>query len=180
MKKNNLPIRFAKTLYKLAADEKEAEKYFQQLNELALLAVDKRLMDGLTTLSFTNITKIQEVLKSLFGKNLAPALLNMMILLVANRQAKLLTSIARIYQKTYFEAEGIKDVMICSSRELSGIEREEITKKLNSKNKAYLTFKMDKDLIGGAQIYENGRLTDSSLRSQLEHLRRELLGEHLV
>lgn len=180
MKKNALQIKFAKSLYKHAADEKIAEKYFQQLNELAALAADKKLLESLNALSFVGMDKIHHVLSELFGKHFSPAVLNMMTLLVANREVKLLPHIARIFQKTYFDATGIKDVLICSSRELSEKESDELSKKLNAKNKSHLTFKVDKTLIGGIQIYENGKLTDFSLKSQLEHLRRELLGQHLV
>jgi len=180
MKKNLLQIKFAKALYRLAADQQQTEQYFQQLKELAALAADKKLVEALTALSFAEVDKILEVLKGLFGKNLSPAVLNMMTLLVANRQVRLLPDIARIYQKTYFEAENIKDVLIFTSRDLSEHESADLSKQLNAKNKVHLNFKVDQDLIGGLQIYENGRLTDLSLKNQLEYLRRELLGEHLV
>jgi F0F1-type ATP synthase delta subunit len=40
--------------------------------------------------------------------------------------------------------------------------------------KLHITFQLQPDLIGGMQIYDQGRLTDLSVRNYLNHLKTHL------
>lgn len=174
----DLHLKFAKALYKLAQKEQKTAQYFEQLTAVnSLLVADKALRDLMMQLSVLDMEKILELVSGAFGKHSEAGILNMLALLVANRQMKLIPLIQKSFQKIYFDAEGISDLIISTSRELSEAEKSEIAKKFIKKN-AHITYKVEADLIGGLRIYENGQLTDFSLRSQLNQLRGMLIGEN--
>ena len=174
----DLHLKFAKALYKLAQKEKKTSDYFEQLTAINdLLAGDKALRDLMMQLSVLDMEKILELVNGAFGKHAETGVLNMLALLVANRQMKLIPLIQKSFQKLYFDAEGISDLIISTSRELSDTEKSDRAKKF-AQEKAHLTYKVEADLIGGVRIYRNGLLTDLSLRSQLNQLREVLIGEN--
>lgn len=174
----DLHLKFAKALYKLAQKEQKTAQYFEQINAVSnLIETDKELRDLMIQMSALDMNNILELISGAFGKSCENGILNMLALLVANRQMKLIPLIQKSFQKIYFDAEGISDLIISTSRELSETQKAEIAKKFVKKN-AHLTYKVEADLIGGLRIYENGQLTDFSLRSQLNQLRNMLIGEN--
>lgn len=174
----DLHLKFAKALYKLAQKEQKTAQYFEQINAVSnLIETDKELRDLMIQMSALDMNNILELISGAFGKSCENGILNMLALLVANRQMKLIPLIQKSFQKIYFDAEGISDLIISTSRELSETQKTEIAKKFVKKN-AHLTYKVEADLIGGLRIYENGQLTDFSLRSQLNQLRNMLIGEN--
>ena len=180
MKKGVLHQKIAKALYALAIKKSMAEKFFENLKDLSLITQDKDLMEALDKVATLSETQIVEVITKSFGKQLAEEVLNMLVLLVMSHQVKLIVEIAQTYKKMYFAAEGISDLEIYSSRELTAEEKADLNKQLNKSHKSEVNFLVDQGLIGGLQIYENGMLTDYSVKNQLENLRRVLLGEHIV
>lgn len=174
----DLHLKFAKALYKLAQKEQKTAQYFEQINAVSnLIEADKELRNLMIQMSALDMNNILELISGAFGKSCENGILNMLALLVANRQMKLIPLIQKSFQKIYFDAEGISDLIISTSRELSETQKAEIAKKFVKKN-AHLTYKVEADLIGGLRIYENGQLTDFSLRSQLNQLRNMLIGEN--
>jgi F-type H+-transporting ATPase subunit delta len=63
-----------------------------------------------------------------------------------------------------------------TAREISAKEREELLHRLerSSGKKIRATFAVDETLLGGAKVQVGDRLIDSSLKAQLDELRREL------
>lgn len=180
MKKGSLHLKLAKTLYTLAKKQKQAAEFLTELNSLSELVADKSALAALDKLSQASQSQISEILKKTFGTKLSTPVRNLLTLLAESRQAALLPAIKAAYQKLYFEAEGIRDFHICSSRDLSEQEQTDLSDSLGKSKKVHLTYATDTTLVGGIQIYENGMLTDFSVKNHLEHLRRALLGEHLV
>lgn len=174
----DLHLKFAKALYKLAQKENKTSDYFEQLSSVTtMIETEKELRDLMLQMSILDMNKILDLIGGAFGKSCEDGIVNMLALLVANRQMKLIPLIQKSFQKLYFDAEGISDLIISTSRELSDAEKTEIAKKFVKKN-AHITYKVETDLIGGLRVYENGLLTDFSLRSQLNQLRQMLIGEN--
>lgn len=181
MKNKDLHLKFAKNLYKLAEKNNQTAKFFEEITYLKQLANESKFLETLDNLGLSEVSVIKEVLVKVLGQNYSDGIVNMLVLLTANHQLKLIPSIQSVFQKLYFEAEGISDLLICTSRELSVKEQETLVKELrDKKKKIHVEFVVNPDLIGGMQIYDNGKLTDFSLKNQLENLRRQLLGEHIV
>ena len=54
----------------------------------------------------------------------------------------------------------------------------ELAKQLTGSSEAELNCRVDEELIGGFRLRMDDRLVDSSIRTQLEMLRRELVGNN--
>jgi F-type H+-transporting ATPase subunit delta len=180
MKKGTLHLKLAKTIFALAKKHDKAQLYYDQLEQLAALVSDRELVGVLDRVSGLEQSKLVDILQKSLPKTIAGEIFNLLVMLVSSRQVVILPAIKTAYQKFYFEAEGISDFLVCSSRELDSAEQDKIQSSLGKSGKAHVEFSVDSGLIGGIQIYENGRLMDYSVKSQLEQLRRLLLGEHLV
>lgn len=180
MKKGTLHLKFAKALYLLSKKQGKSELVFDQLSALESIFIEKNFLDLLATLHQLDQAKLHKLLKNAFPRTLAPELLNLLTLLVMSRQSTLLPSIKSAYQKTYFQDEGISDIQVCSSREFSHTEKSTLIDNLPTNQKSKVTFTVDASLIGGIQLYRNGVLTDFSVKSRLEHLRRQMLKEPQV
>ncbi len=174
----DLHLKFARALYGVARKKQITAQYLEQLTLIGeMLQSDQNLKELMMQMSALDMNKIVELIGGAFGKSCEDGLVNMLALLVANRQMKLIPLIQKSFQKLYFETEGISDLIISTSRELSDTEKTEIAKKFVKKN-AHITYKVETDLIGGLRVYENGILTDFSLRGQLNQLRQMLVGEN--
>lgn len=180
MKKGTLHLKLAKALYLLAQKQQKVTDFQAELGQLTGLFSDKDAFQALERLGSADQPKVSESLNKVFGQQLSPAIINFLTLLTCSHQLALLPSVKAAYQKYHFEDAGISDFQICTSRELTDAEKDEMIESIRTTKKAHLHFSVDKSLVGGVQIYENGLLTDFSVKNQLEHLRRALLGEHLV
>ena len=180
MKKGSLHLRLAKALYRLAQKQQKVSEFQTELTELAELVTDKETLQVLNRLSAAEQSQVLTALNSVFSKQLSPAVINLLTLLVCSNQVELLPAVKAAYQKYHFEEAGISDFRICTSRELTAKEKDELIESIRQTKKAHLSFSVDSSLVGGVQIYENGLLTDCSVKNQLEHLRRALLGEQIV
>ncbi|MCC6643902.1 F0F1 ATP synthase subunit delta, partial [Candidatus Peregrinibacteria bacterium] len=123
MEKKDLHIKFAKALHKLAQKQNKTAEFFEQLRELEMVFSDKEVYQMLALVAGMEISRVEEVVKAAFGKFLDDGVLNMLVLIVANRQLKLVSAIRKAYQRFYFEAAGITDFVIASSRELADQEK---------------------------------------------------------
>ena len=180
MKKGTLHLKLAKALFRLAQSQQKVTEFQDELTELAELVSDKSVFQALESFGSADQSRVSESIKKVFDKHLSAPVINLLILLICSHQLSLLPFVQSAYQKYHFEKAGIADYQICTGRELSDTEKAAMTASISKTKKAHLSFSVDSSLIGGVQIYENGLLTDCTVKNQLEQLRRALLGEHLV
>jgi F-type H+-transporting ATPase subunit delta len=97
-------------------------------------------------------------------------------LLLERERIALFPRIATAYVDLVERRAGIVKGTITTAREIGANEREELVRQLetSSGKKIRATFAVDESLIGGAKVQVGDRLIDSSLKAQLEELRREL------
>jgi F-type H+-transporting ATPase subunit delta len=99
-------------------------------------------------------------------------------LLLERERIALFPQIAIAYVDLVERSAGIVKGTITTAREIGASEREELLRRLerSSGKKIRATFAVDESLIGGAKVQVGDRLIDSSLKAQLDELRRELAG----
>ncbi len=104
------------------------------------------------------------------------AIRSLLDLLLERERIALFPQIALSYAELVEQRAGIVKAKITTAKELSASEREDLVLRLerSSGTKIRATFAVDESLIGGAKVQLGDRLIDSSLRAQLEELRREL------
>ena len=104
------------------------------------------------------------------------AIRSLLDLLLQRERIALFPQIAAAYADLVERRAGIVRGKVTTAKELSAREREDLVRRLerSSGKKIRATFVVDASLIGGAMVQVGDRLIDSSLRAQLDELRREL------
>ena len=97
-------------------------------------------------------------------------------LLLERERIALFPQIATAYVDLVERRAGIVKGTITTAKEISAKERDELVSRLerSSGKKIRATFAVDESLLGGAKVQVGDRLIDSSLKAQLDELRREL------
>ena len=104
------------------------------------------------------------------------AIRSLLDLLLERERIAMFPQIAAAYTDLVERRAGIVKGTITTAREISANEREELVRRLerSSGKTIRATFAVDESLIGGAKVQVGDRLIDSSLKAQLDELRREL------
>jgi F-type H+-transporting ATPase subunit delta len=104
------------------------------------------------------------------------AIRSLLDLLLERERIALFPQIAAAYVDLVERLAGIVKGTITTAKEISASEREQLVRRLerSSGKRIRATFAVDESLIGGAKVQVGDRLIDSSLKAQLDELRREL------
>jgi F-type H+-transporting ATPase subunit delta len=171
----DLHLKLGKAVYEKAAKDKNRVKIFNNLQKLNNLFYKRKIVRQLNNLSFAEDFMLRETVHKVFGNSLENTVFELLILLIKNQQTRLLRKIFAGYRKHHFEARKIREVKVRTARKLSDDEKEAVIKKLKAESKrVHLTFQSNPELIGGIQIYNQGRLTDYSVQNYLKFLKLNL------
>jgi len=181
MKVSDSHIKYAKAIFNLATRQGIEEVVLKQLAELADLYNDEKFLALVKSLTFLETAKGQELLKEVFEKGLEPTVFNLIILLFQNRRLTLLPRINQNYRKIYHQSKGIADITLITARAISKDEKTAYEKVLTTKSnkKISVTYEVNSALIGGVQYYEEGYLTDLSIRNYLQTLKKQLISKEI-
>ena len=104
------------------------------------------------------------------------AIRSLLGLLLERERIALFPQVADAYAELVERRAGIVKGRVTTATQLSANDREDLVRRLerSSGKKIRATFAVDESLIGGAMIQVGDRLIDSSLKAQLDELRREL------
>jgi len=104
------------------------------------------------------------------------AIRSLLGLLLERERIALFPQVADAYAELVERRAGIVKGRITTATQLSASDREDLVRRLerSSGKKIRATFAVDESLIGGAMIQVGDRLIDSSLKAQMDELRREL------
>jgi len=104
------------------------------------------------------------------------AIRSLLGLLLERERIALFPQVAAAYAELVERRAGIVKGRVTTATQLSANDREDLVRRLerSSGKKIRATFAVDESLIGGAMIQVGDRLIDSSLKAQLDELRREL------
>ena len=104
------------------------------------------------------------------------AIRSLLGLLLERERIALFPQVADAYAELVERRAGIVKGRVTTATQLSANDREDLVRRLerSSGKKIRATFAVDASLIGGAMIQVGDRLIDSSLKAQLDELRREL------
>ncbi len=178
MARKDIHLKLGKALYEKAVKDRIEHQVFHDLQSLNNLFYDRQIVRQLNNLAFAGSSKIVKTIGTTFGDSFSEPVTELLIFLIENYEVPLLGKIFAGYRRHYFEKQGIREVKLRTARELDSQERELIAKKMGLDNdKVHLTFRHAPDLIGGIQIYDQGRLTDLSVRNHLDKLRNHLIAQ---
>jgi F-type H+-transporting ATPase subunit delta len=165
--------RYAEALYQIGTSEKAVDEFASSLARL------REALTGDVLRALRNpgipLRARRAALDAATGAE-PKAIRSLLDLLLERERIALFPQIAAAYVDLIERSVGIVKGTITTAREISTNEREELLRRLEraSGKKIRATFAVDESLIGGAKVQVGDRLIDSSLKAQLDELRREL------
>ena len=165
--------RYAEALYQIAVSEKAVDDFaasFQRLQQ----AISGEILRALRNPGVPLRSRRAAIDAATASE--PKAIRSLLALLLERERIVLFPQIAAAFTDLVERRAGIVKGKITTATELSAIEREDLVRRLerSSGKRIRATFAVDESLIGGAKVQVGDRLIDSSLKAQLDELRREL------
>ena len=167
--------RYAQAVFELALENRELEKWFDDLTLLSDSVSNQEFLDFLSQPRVTSEEKIR-VVRDALGDSVGPLALNLMSLLATKNIAHILPGITDQYQELLDAQQGIERAEAGPALPLDDDEQRRVTEMLSamSGRDVRLTTRVDAEILGGMIIRIDDRVMDGSTRSRLHAMRREL------
>ena len=170
--------RYSRALFEVAQEASDLEKIENDIKNFASL-----MNNSLEIKNFIhNPTQSKEnqnnVIKLLAEKlNFSKNLKNFMFLLIEKRRIFFIAKIIDSFLKLCSQKRGEVKASLISSKELSEVEIENISKDLSSSIGSTIKFdyKVDKELIGGLKLQLGSYMIDTSIKNKLNKYEQKML-----
>ena len=170
--------RYSRALFEVSKDANELEKVEADVNKFQLLLTSSYEIKNFIKDPTQNTIEQGKVINLLaekleFSKNLK----NFFLLLIEKRRIFFVKKIFESFLKLCSRKRGEVKASLISSKELSQIELEKLSKELSDTIGSTLKFdyKLDKELIGGLKIQLGSIMIDTSIKNKLKKYEQELL-----
>lgn len=177
MDKGLLPRRYAKALYKFAAEKDATNDVYLLMNRLEEAFQNNRQLQEAISNPFIPVEKKNELLQTAVGEKNA-IFVDFIKLLADNNRLDLIRSVALSYAELYRKENHIHLVNITSAAPLSDADRKRLTDMIEKHigdATAQYTFDVNPDLIAGFVIRIDNESLDASVRNELKQLRQSLM-----
>ena len=170
--------RYSRALFEISREVGELEKIetdiknFQSLHDSSLEL--KNFIENPTHTIETQNTILSLLSEKLsFSKNLK----NFFLLLIKKRRIFFVKKIVESFLRLCAKKIGEIKASLISSKELSSLELENISKELSSSMGSIIKFdyKVDKDLIGGLKLQLGSFMIDTSIKNKLKKYEQQML-----
>jgi F-type H+-transporting ATPase subunit delta len=170
--------RYARALLDVAAEAQRTDAVAEQLAAfVTIFEKSRELSDVLLNPAYTRAQRSQvvEALMGMLG-TVEPVLANTLRLLVERNRLIYLPDISRVYRDMADVRAGRARGMVTSASPLAPDALEALRKNLQqiTQRNVVLETRVDPSLLGGVSAQVGSVLYDGSVRTQLEHMRREL------
>jgi F-type H+-transporting ATPase subunit delta len=120
--------------------------------------------------------KKKEIMMAIFGKKLAPMVMNFICLIIDEGREELLSSLGQEFSKKAYGARNMAQAEIITAVPIDEELKMDIGKRLAQvfKKEIEIKSRVDESIIGGLVIKVEGKVIDGSVRHQLEDLRETL------
>ena len=169
---------YGEALFSLACEENKVDSLYDEV--LALEDILEQNPDLTALMNHPKVTKEekQKVIKEVFEGRASGELTGFLNLLLQKDRYSELPAILKFFESRVKEHKGIGVAYVTSAVELSAARKKEIEAKLlstTSYRSMEMNFTVDESLIGGLVIRIGDRVVDSSIKTKLEGLKRELI-----
>jgi F-type H+-transporting ATPase subunit delta len=167
------PRRYAEALLEIATEERAVPAFRRSLEQLAMTFT----ADVIRAVRDPRVPVEQRRRAvAAAAKDEPKAIRAVLDLMLERDRIALLPSVATAFADLVDRREGVVKAKVTTSTALDESQRDDIVRRLEqaSGKKIRATFAVDSRLIGGAKVQIGDRLIDASLRTQLDHLARQL------
>ncbi len=173
---------YSDALLNVLAEEGNPESAFDELDELVSATTASTAYDALAVSPEISRAEKDRILLRLFQGKLHPTLMTFIRVLNRAGRLDLLSGIARHVRRAWNLRQNKKTVHVCSAVPLGDAEKRELHKRLLETlgSEPILDLTVDPAILGGMTVQVGDIVYDSSLRSQLDRLRKQLVEEKIL
>ena len=168
---------YGEALFELALEKQSVDSLFDEVIAVrAAVSENKELIQMLTHPQITKEEKL-EVVEKIFGGRVSADLCGFLRLLVEKGRAGELDAVLGYFLAKVKEYKKIGVVAVTSAVELSDTQKKKVEEKLlgtTDYQSLEMQYQVDAGLIGGLIIRIGDRVVDSSIRTKLSELERQL------
>lgn len=173
-----IPNRYAKALFKFAAESGKQDQVYGEMKQLALSYSQSKQLKAAVTNPFLPADDKEKLLLTAAGAKQGGVTDRFLHMVIGRNRAEFLHSMALAYEKLYRRDRGIARVEIVSATKLPDAQTTGIVsliKKQLDASSIELSKRVDPALIGGFTVNVDDQVLDASVKSELEKLRLKLL-----
>ncbi len=168
---------YGDALFQVANDERKVDVFFEQSKTiLAVLNENKDLVKLLEQPKVAKTEKI-EVVEKIFDGMVEKEIIGLMVLLIEKSHYADLESVFEYFISEVKEAKRIGVAYVTSAIELNATQKSSVEKRLletTSYQELEMNYEEDKSVIGGMLIRIGDRVMDTTIRTKLQGLNKEL------
>jgi len=174
------PLKFAQALADVAGELKQEDQVLEELSSFsALLGSHKELMETLTHPAIPFSAKrniVQDLAKKI---PLTQTVVNFILVLIERARLPQLQEVLEAYKSILDELHGIlrADVFACEEVDKAVDQRLQKAVSTLTGKKVKINYHVEESLIGGLKLQIGSTIYDGSIGTQLEELRRRLVGK---
>ncbi len=174
---------YGEALFELALEKNELDSIAEQVNLLVNAFAENPELIKLLSHPKINKEEKVNVIETIFKGRMSDDIVGFLVIIVEKDRGSEIADILNLFQAKVREYKKIGVALVTSAIELSTEQKQKVEQKLLQQT-AYESFeveyKVDASLIGGMIIRIGDRVVDSSIRSKLDNLTKELRKVSLV
>ncbi len=170
--------RYSRALYEVVKESGELEKIENDIKNFQFILRNSLELKNFIHNPTQSIENHNETINLLSDKlNFSKNLKNFFFLLIKKRRIFFVTKIIDSFLKLCMNKRGELKASLISSKELSEIELDNISKELSLSMGSTIKFdyKVEKDLIGGLKIQLGSFMIDTSIKNKLKKIEQQML-----
>ena len=168
---------YGQALYEVAKESNDYDEIFADAKDVLTLCADEANLMVLLNNPRISPEEKDDILDKLFKESISEVLLDTIKLLVKNGRQKQIVSTLKYFIGKVKEDKKIGVVFVTSDEKLTKKDMKKIEDKLyetTGYEELEMNYKVDESLLGGLVIRINDRVVDSSLKTKLMQISREL------
>ena len=168
---------YGEALFELAVEENKIDAFLEEV-----IAVQKALQDNPELYKLLNHPKISKeektkVMENIFKGRISDEVTGFLTLIISKERSKELDAILQYFIQRVKEEKGIGTAYVSTAVPLNEIQKAQVEEKLlatTSYRKMEMIYTVDESLIGGMVIRIKDRVVDSSIKTKLSEIKKQL------
>ncbi len=174
---------YADALFKLAVETNQIDVFFEESIAIRQILLENEDLIKLLTHPKIKTDEKVTVIENVFKGRISSDMTGFLVLTIEKERHNELTGILDVFIDMVKEHKNIGVAFVTTAIELDEARKREIEKKLIDTTK-YVKFEMhydvDKEIIGGMIIRIGDRVVDSSIKSKIENMSKDLYNIQLA
>ncbi|MCR4692134.1 MAG: F0F1 ATP synthase subunit delta [Lachnospiraceae bacterium] len=169
---------YGEALFEIAIEENKLDEFLEEASLVLKLISENPDFSKLMNHPRIDMEEKVRVVENVFGDKLSKEITGLMRLIVQKDRYSEVEDILTWFVKQVKQEKGIGEALVTSAAELSDQQKKQIEDRLlatTGYKQMEMKYTVDESLIGGLMIRIGDRVVDSSIKSRLSDMKKELM-----